>query len=187
MDEIETIKKTIHKDYHLKRDDKCWKLNEQPTVKIRVPGRHSIGFSLDNEGRPPLAFFSNSPPKNLTRIPDAILALKYNQKVYWFVIEQKSTHKKGYKDQLINGKYFCEWLTALYRQYKYLPRERDNPVYIGLLVRQPRKKSIRKGTSTHGNGLDKNKFRECEVDTFQHSFEIQNIREIALSYILRAL
>ena len=180
MNEIETIKNTIHKNYHLQRDCKHWKLNDQPTVKLRAPNPHSIGFSLDNQTPSPLAFFSNKPPKYLAKMADAILALKYKRKVYWFVIEQKTATKNDYKKQLINGKLFCDWLIALYKQYNYLP---NGPICISLLVWKPRERSINKGATTHYNKPSKT----INVGTFDYSFEVQNVLDISLADIIQAV
>lgn len=179
MTEIETIKNTIHQKYHLKRDHRHWVLNEQPTVKLRVPNCHSIGFSLDNQNHP-LAFFSTEPPKHLRKTPDAILALKYQRKIYWFIVEQKTAHKCSYKDQLINGKYFCDWIIALCKQYGYL---HSDSVCIGLLVWQPREKFVCKGTTSHHN----NQPEAIQVDTFQHSFEVRDILDFSLNEVLQSL
>ena len=182
MNGIETIKKTIHLDYHLQRDGKYWKLNEQPTVKLRVPTPHSIGFSMDNQDRPPLAFLSNKPPRHIAKISDAILVLRYQQKVYWFIIEQKSAFKRGYEEQLINGKYFCDWLTALCKQYKYLVHD---SIYISLLVWRPREKLVDKDTTSHHKKMP---FKASKtIDPFSHSFEVQNKSEIFLIDIIRNL
>ena len=182
MDDIEAIKKTIHPDYHLQRNGKYWKLNEQPTVKLRVPDPHSIGFSLDNQDRPPLAFLSKSPPRHVAKISDAILVLRYQQKVYWFIIEQKSAYKHGYKEQLINSKYFCDWLTALCKQYQYLV---NDPIYISLLVWQPREKLVDKGTTTHRKNISFKASRT--IAPFSHSFEVQNKLETFLVDIIKDL
>lgn len=181
MDEIETIKDTIHEDYHLQRENKHWKLNEQPTIRLRAPNRHSIGFSLDSQPQSsPLTFFGDRPPRHVAKMADAILALKYRRKVFWFVIEQKTATKGGYKKQLINGKIFCDWLIALYRQYNYLP---SDSVFVSLLVWKPRKKSVDKGTTTHHDKLSK----VTRIGKFDHSFELQNYLDISLAEIVQAV
>ncbi len=175
---IEEIKNTIREKYHLKRDHRNWKLNENPVVTIRAPDRHSIGFSLDNKKFPPFAFFSDAPPEHLAKMCDAIIALEYQKKLYLFVVEQKTAHKGDSQKQLANGKYFCDWLMSLYCEHGYLTTE---PILIGLLIWQPREKSVSKGPSTHRGNQS---FRETDLKPFNRCFEVPNTRDIVLIEII---
>ena len=183
MTEIEHIKKTIRKQCHLQGEGLHWQLNEQPTVKLRAPTCHSIGFSVDNPDNPqyhPLTLFSKSPPSDISKRPDAILVLKWKQTIYWFIVEQKTHRRAGYEKQLINGKYFCDWLIALHRHHGYL---NCDSVCVGLLVWQPRPKFVSKGTTSHRG----NRPSAIAVDTFSYSFEVKNIPDISLIDVLQAI
>ena len=144
---IDTLKKTIHKYYHLNRQCRDWLLDNN--VKLRVPNRHSFGFSLDNRNKPPFAFLSGSPPQHIAKVCDAIVALSYQGKLYLFIIEQKTSHSESYKKQLVNGKLFCDWLFSLYRWHGHWGS--CKLVSIGLLIWQPRQQPRRGGTAHRSN------------------------------------
>ena len=171
---LKTIEKSIHKDFHLTRQGRDWLLDDD--IKLRVPDRRSFGFSLDNNL--PFVFFSNSPPEHLTKICDAIVALSFKQRLYLFVIEQKSAYPEQYEKQLANGKYFCDWLFSLYREHEYCC---SNPVSIGLLIWQPRQ-SPRKGTTSH----QPKKFTRSHR-LFDAFFNEQNTKRVYLSDLIRTL
>ena len=107
---LEKLQKAIDDKYRLTRDGRDWELADG--VKLRVPNRHSLGFSLDNRKTPPFAFFSGNPPAHVAKMCDAIVVLPYQGSLYFFVVEQKTGNKDDYARQLANGKFFCEWLVA---------------------------------------------------------------------------
>ncbi len=179
--EIKTLQETIHTDYHLQREEEIWKLKDPPCVCLRAPDSNSIGFSLDDEDKRPLAFFSGNPPSDLSKMCDAIIAMAYENKLYLFIIEQKTRCKSGYTKQLTNGKYFCDWLMSLYKEYGYLSTD---PIYIGMLVWQPRESSPRKGTTTHPDPDWLHRTRNFNV--FNHCFEVRNKSEIPLIELVKS-
>ncbi len=67
---IDAIEKTINQHYHLPREGRDWFLSDD--VKLRTPGRNSLGFSLDDERKPPFVFFGGSPPAHMAKMCDAI-------------------------------------------------------------------------------------------------------------------
>lgn len=141
---LETLQKAIDEKYRLTRDGRDWKLADG--VKLRVPNRHSLGFSLDNRKNPPFAFFSGNPPTHVAKMCDAIVILPYQVNLYFFVVEQKTGNKDDYARQLANGKFFCEWLVALWCHHGYC--DAASVRYVGMLVWQPRQ-SPRKGRTAH--------------------------------------
>lgn len=141
---FETLQKAINPKYHLAREGRYWMLADG--VKLRAPDRHSLGFSLDNQKNPPLAFFSGSPPAHVAKMCDAIIVLPYRGSLYFFVVEQKTGNKDDYTRQLANGKFFCEWLVSLWCHHGYCDAE--SVQYVGLLIWQPRQ-SPRKGKTAH--------------------------------------
>ena len=155
---ISLLEQTIHGDYHLPRRCLSWDLEDD--VEIISPNRNSLAFSLDNGEKPPFGSLSAAPPKHIAKICDCIIALSYQGKCYLFVIEQKTAHKGEYKKQLINGRIFCDWLIALFTAHKHLTSE---PVFVSLLIWQPRRNSPRKGTTAHrrhgniANGIKRNR------------------------------
>ncbi len=171
---INTIKDTIDSAYHLNRDGRAWLLEDD--VKLRAPHQHCLGFSLDNHEKPPLAFFNTSPPEHIAKMCDAIVAIWHKQTLWLLIIEQKTAHKNGYKKQLTNGKLFCDWLVALYKEHGYWS---SKPVFIGMLIWQPRE-SPRKGTTSH---RDEAQFRKSPP--FDHFIELKNQTHIALDDLLK--
>ena len=95
----------------------------------------------------PLAFFSASPPPYIAKMCDAIVALLHDDMLYFFIIEQKTSHKGDYIEQLANGKFFCQWLVDLYSHYDYC--NADSVRYIGMLIWKPRPTPSKEGTE-HG-------------------------------------
>ena len=136
IDIIEKIEKTIHTDYHLKRENLSYLLIEDE-VKLRAPSHYSFAFSLDKrkKGKPtPFPFFGHKPhrPEHIAKMCDAIVAMNFKNELCLFIIEQKTQHSGEYKKQLSNGKHFCNWLFSLYKEHK---KEHEDcpldPVYIG--------------------------------------------------------
>lgn len=171
---IEIIRKTIHKRYWLDSEGRDWLL--AGNVKLRVPHRHSLAFSLDNREKPPLAFFGGNPPADVAKMCDAIVAFFHSGKLYLFIIEQKSRHPDEHKKQLVNGKLFCEWLFSLYKEYGHCS---EDPVYIGLLVWQPREDPDRDEAAYRPSKTRKHKL-------FPNFFEIRNKPDISLWDIVKA-
>ena len=174
---VEIIKETIRGGYELDRPGgRDWILDNN--VKIRAPHRHSFGFSLDNPGKPPLAFFSGSPPKNIAKMCDAIVALSHREKLYLFLVEQKTANLDQCQKQLANGKFFCDWLFSLYKWHGYCT---NDPVYIGLLIWQPRPLPQKEETA----------YRAVEVKRKAHNlftcfFEIRNECDINLKKLVES-
>ncbi len=170
---INTLEKTIHTDYHLKRDNLDYLLLDNE-VKLRAPSDCSFAFSLDMRGKPPFRFFRYKPPRpeHIAKMCDAIVATNFKNELYLFVIEQKTRHPDDYKKQLANGRHFCNWLFSLYKEHEYYSRE---PVYIGLLIWEPRPKSPRKGTTAH-HGKNQSKSHPL----FDLFLEKRNIKDISL-------
>ena len=145
---IDTLTRTIRKEYHLRRESRDWILPDKiqnQEIKVRAPNRNSIGFSLDNRQSPPLAFLGNNPPEHIAKMCDAIIVHLVNDTLYFFIIEQKTGSKEDCNRQLANGKFFCEWLVTLYQHHGYWPAEKVK--YIGLLVWKPRPSPRKKRTS----------------------------------------
>ena len=139
------LNETIALGYHLPRKNRDWLLDKG--IRLRSPHRNAIGFSLDNAQKPPLAFFSGSPPPDLAKMCDAILALDYREVLYLFIVEQKTADSGDYAKQLANGRLFCEWLISLFRQHDYCSKQ-QRIEFIGLLVWEPRP-TPRKGGTSH--------------------------------------
>lgn len=162
---IDLLERTIHEKYHLQRLSKDWKMKSG--VKLRTPGARSLGFSLDNQEHPPFGFLSASPPKDVAKMCDAIVALSFKQNLYVFFVERKTAHLDDYKKQLTNGKLFCDWLIALFKEHASLNGE---PIFIGLLVWEPRQ-SPRKGTTSHQLEAS---IKQKQVLPFHYFFEAKN-------------
>lgn len=173
---IDIIEKTIHEDYYLSKKNRDWLLDNN--VKLRAPDRNSLGFSLDNEQRPPFVFFKGDLPAHMAKMCDAIIALYFKRRLYLFIIEQKTANSGQYKKQLANGRCFCDWLFSLYKEHEYCS---DDPVYIGLLIWHPRTSS-RKGKTAH-----KSTPRPKTHHRFKHFFEEKNNRNIYLQKFIESL
>ena len=170
---IDIIEKTIHTDYHLKRDNLDYLLLDNK-VKLHAPSHCSFAFSLDNRDKPtPFRFFSNeTQPKHIAKMCDAIVDMNFKNELYLFIIEQKTKRTKQYEKQLANGRHFCNWLFSLYKEHKHCS---SDPVYIGLLIWEPRPKSPRKGTTAH-HGKNQSKSHPL----FDLFLEKRNIKDISL-------
>ena len=173
---IDVIEKTINKDYHLPRKNRDWFLADD--VKLRVPDRNSLGFSLDNEDVPPFVFFKGNPPADVTRMCDAIIAVSFKQRLYLFIVEQKTSSLGEYKKQTANGRCFCDWLFSLYKEHEYCS---EDPTYIGLLIWKPRMSPPKGGTS------HKNKLVSTKHHRFEHFFDERNNRNIDLRKFIKGL
>lgn len=171
---VELIKKTIHSNYRLNRENRNWLLDHN--VKLRSPDRQSFGFSLDKPCDPPFAFFSGDPPAHIAKMCDAIVAVSHDQKSYIFLIEQKTAHQDAYRQQLINGKLFCDWLGRLYRAHKYGV---NDLVFVGILIWQPHRAS-HKDTTRPRTKPEKHQL-------FDHFFNIKNQKDIYLLELIRQL
>ncbi len=174
----ELFQQTIHKTLQLNKKGRDWSLNEEPQITMKAPSQHSLGFSLDCNPGPFASLFNAIPPLGIAKMCDAIIVLSYKNKDYIFVIEQKTRYKDGYKKQLANGKYFCDWLLALLKEHNHY---NGKVVFIGLLCWLPREKSLRKGETRHGNYVEKqNNETQCDL-----LFEIRNEAHIYLQKIIK--
>ena len=175
--ETSIIQNTIDAKYHLRRQNKDWLLENN--VKVRSVNHNSFGFSLDKDDKSlsPFRFFSGKPPEHVAKMCDAIIAQRYGDTLYVVVIEQKSSSKDRYRKQLINGRLFCEWLMGLYQAHGYSDRD---PIYVGLLIWQPRPIHD-KGETTH-RPLE---FRQFAP--FCSLVEIRNQTLVQLHEILKAV
>ncbi len=182
---INTIKNTINSAYHLNRNGRGWLLDND--VTLCAPHRHCFGFSLDNHKKPPppppppLAFFNAAPPEDIAKMCDAIVAIWHKQTLYLLIIEQKTAHKGYYRKQLANGKLFCDWLIALYKEHGHWS---GKPVFIGMLIWQPRN-SPRKGATSHRGGQGKAPFTKSPP--FDYFIELENETCIALNALLEQI
>lgn len=176
---IAILEQTIDDELKLKRNNRDWLIAYAGTnIQLCSPHRHSMGFSLDVPGskQRPLAFFSGSPPQHLAKICDALIAVVDQRKLYLFAIEIKSGNKEDYRKQLANGRHFWRWLIALCKEHGYLPLKPE-PLYIAVLIWQPRKKQARKGATTHAknHGIE-----SAAQEGFAARFEIRNHSQIYL-------
>ena len=177
---IAILKKTIDKKLHLQQNQQGWLIHDKNiNIQVRVPHRHSMGFSLDvpDSKQKPLAFFSISPPRYLAKMCDALIAFVDKHKLYLFAIEIKSANKGNYRKQIANGRYFWCWLITLCKEHGYLPLKPE-PLYIAVLIWKPRKKQVRKGATTHTNnhGIES----ATEEEGFNVRFEIRNLNSFRL-------
>ena len=143
MSAIEELSRSIHKRYLLRRQSRDWLLDDP--VLLRMPTRHSIAFSLDNEDSPPFGFLSSNPSEHVAKMCDAIIVACHSSRLYVGLIEQKTGNKDEYYRQLVNGRLFCNWLFSVFKEQGY---EFCDLVYVGILVWQPRR-GPNKGTSVH--------------------------------------
>ena len=176
---IQTITNTIKGRYRLQEARRGWTISA-PTgdTRLTVPDCPSFGFSLDNEDNPPLAFFSDSPPVDMAKMCDAIIALSQENKLYLFCIELKTGDEADYEKQLTNGRIFCEWLIQLYKAHDYWSV--DSVHKSGLLIWEPQR-SGRRGTTSHGS--DKG-IKPSSIDGFDSAFDIRNRQRINLGALL---
>ncbi len=177
---IDTILDTIDPRYHVPRQGRDWIVKSEPKIKVRSPHRHSAAFCLEHGKSKGLAFFSDNSPRHLAKMYDALIAIRHTDELYLFAIEVKTANKADYNKQLANGKYFWDWLTALFREHGYL---NETVRHIGLLIWQPREKSVRKGTTTHAGS----KLEKVESGSlFDLKLEARNVDHIQLIEILEA-
>lgn len=176
---IDIIEKTIHTDYRLKRDNFGYLLPDSE-VKLHDPSHCSFAFSLDKRDKPPpFRFFSNeTQPRYIAKMCDTIVAMNFKNELCLFIIEQKTKRTKQYEKQLANGRHFCNWLFSLYKEHEYYSRD---PVYIGLLIWEPRPNSPRKGTTAH-----QNKNQRKSHPSFDLFFEKRNIKDISLADLAKS-
>ena len=180
---IEILEQTINDELKLKRDNRDW-LIKDTNIQVRSPHRYSMGFFLDvpDSRQRPLAFFSSSPPQDLAKMCDALIAVVDQSKLYLFAIEIKSGNKDDYRKQLANGRHFWHWLMALCKEHGYLPLK-PKPLYIAVLIWKPRKKQVRKGATTHSrnHGIE-----SATQEGFTAGFEIQNHSQIYLYKLIES-
>ena len=182
-DVISTLTKTINRKYLLDKDGRDWLYEEKQngqTVKLRSPSRLSLGFSLDNRDKPPFAFLSGTPPEKIAKMCDAFIALCHQDRLYLFVIEVKNS-PGGHSKQLANGKHFCNWLFSLFKEHGYV---RDDPVYIGLVIRPPRKVPDKGQTSHRHPDLHRINVLAHQRKHFEHFFIRGNNDHIFLQRII---
>ena len=173
---IDTIGRTIRGNYRLPGKKCYWLLKDN--VKLHPSEKLSLGFSLDNEERSPFAFFKDNPPLHMAKMCDAIIALSLRQKLYLFIVEQKTSSSGEYEKQLANGRCFCDWLFSLYKEHEYCT---DDPIYIGLLIWQPRT-SPTKGETSH-----KSEPTSGTHHSFEYFFEEKNNQNIYLQKFIENL
>ena len=181
-DIIAVLEQTIAGELKLKRDDRDWLIPDTNTnIRARSPHRHSMSFSLDipDSKQKPLAFFSIRPPRYLAKMCDALIAVVDQSKLYLFAIEVKSERKNNYDKQLANGRHFWCWLIALCKEHGYLPLK---PLYIAVLIWQPREKHVRKGATAHriNSGIETG-----GQAGFTARFEIQNRSSFRLDDLIQ--
>lgn len=172
---VDLFGQCIHPNLHLKREGRNWLLKEIPQIKLKSPNRCAVGFSLDCSSAY-FGFRADDPPKKIAKMCDAIIVLFYKNKPYIFVVEQKTGYNDGYKDQLINGKHFCDWLLALLKEHNYYTGEVD---FISLLCWQPRENSPRKGGFSRGESIKKESRKPYDL-----CFESRNQKNIILSELI---
>ena len=133
---IQTIKNSIHKTFHSKKQKDTWLLSNN--VKLRNPQPNDFAFCLENtvNKRDPFGCFEDKPPKGIRKMCDMIITLYHKDSLHVFIIEQKSKTLGQYEAQLSNGKYFCDWFFTLLNKHEHY---QNNPNFIGLLIREPRK------------------------------------------------
>ncbi|WP_025771980.1 hypothetical protein [Thioalkalivibrio sp. HK1] len=184
IDTIEAIEKTIDSRYRLKRKSRDWLLDESDNrIRIRVPDRNSIAFSLDKKNERPFAFFSGNPPEGIAKICDAFLFCIYEGKGYLFIIEVKSAHKERSEKQLINGKFFCDWLLSLCREHGYLNIEFS---VVSLLLWEPRDREVtyQLASGRRSDNEDPDIERKPKTKHFCLRLEVKNRRQIALQELM---
>ena len=136
------LSETIHKKYHLRK--KGGKLFLENNVRIQDLNKEVFGFYFDCSIRTPFPFLNKTPPYNIAKMCDAVISLNLKEKIYIFIVAQKTKNIDEYQAKIVNGKLFCDWLFSLFREHGYL---KCDPVYIGLLIREPRKQP-RKGCTS---------------------------------------
>ena len=181
---VALFRQCIHKDFRLKSEDGEWLLEDNWELKLRPPlGSSSELFhQLDKKKPSPFHFFSESPPKHVAKMCDAIIALSHQDRLYIFLVEQKKGKKGDYRKQLKNGKYFCDWLLVLLREYGHY--KDPDPVFIGL--RCVRRSLARKKTVMHGKNdeIDKIEDNPQPLDKlYKVSRETIHLARVADTYL----
>lgn len=174
---IENVKKTIHGRYRIKKKGGSLILDKD--IKVRSKSSELFGFSLDSTEHPPFSFLRSSPPRHIAKMCDAIVLLEHEARLYLTIIEQKTGDEADYERQLANGKFFCEWLMALFREHGYLGNSTIS--YYGVLIWEPRTVPL-KGTTVHQTPVP------SAHRLFDKLFNIQNESEIDVeSLVLSAI
>ena len=133
---VNLFQQCIDEEFHLQREGREWLLEDNWVLKLKTPRRDSLGFRLDKDPSP-FRFFSGSPPEDVAKMCDAIIVLSHQDRLYIFLVEQKTRWEDDYEKQLKNGKYFCDWLLVLLREYGHYKDQDLYPVFIGLLCMRP--------------------------------------------------
>ncbi len=180
---VDTIARAINPNYHLERRERNWLLGDDAhRVELRVPTRHSFGFSLDHPERSPLAFFSASPPRDLAKVCDGMVAFTREGRLYLFSIEMKSSHKEDASKQLVNGQLFWRWLVSLCVRHGHIPEATDI-CYISVIVWRPMEGSTRLGfTQDSGPGA---LLEWPGGDGFDARYEVRNRKVVPLAEFVR--
>lgn len=172
-DFISHLKQTINDSLRLKSIRKKWVVRGgKKDVIFSVPSSASIGFSFEKKpGR--FWLFADSPPQNIARMCDGIIAFSFKGAVHIALIELKGAHKGAGKKQIKNAKLVCDFLTALLKAHK-LVSPNFRPKYLGLVVYQTRKIPD-KNTTTHTseppskqNGLQIKELRNPDENSDLH-------------------
>ncbi len=183
-DIIKTIERAIDRRYHLERNDREWLLDESDKrIEIRVPDRNSIAFSLDRRDENPFAFFGGNPPGGMAKICDAFLFCVYERQGYGFIIEMKSGHKEESEKQMINGRFFCDWLLALCREHGYLNADFS---IASLLLWEPREQEMTRAlTSSLRFDIEEPDIeRRPNTEHFPFRFEVKSRRRVDLRNLI---
>lgn len=139
----ELFERTIAPKYHLPRQDRDWLYENGEQIQIRAPNNQSLAFSLDPK-KVPFPFICGSPPPKVTKMCDVIICSTSKQRHYIFIVEKKREWKEDYHLQLINGKLFCDWMLALFREHGHL---QGKVTFVGLLLMYPMLPSVRASTT----------------------------------------
>lgn len=190
------LEKILHKSVRLDRTDKLWSVQgSQKDVYFRVTDKRSFGFCLDENNRiksrdtsdgkqvdlsgSPLSFFADSPPSDIAKMCDGILAFTYRGQDYVFCIELKGNCTESYRKQMNNAILFCDWLIALLKQYGYYEKR---PCFVGILVKH-RPGNVDKNVKDQNYIIgDKNK-----NDKFDQLLIVENSEEIFCFDICKAI
>ncbi len=185
---VSLFTETIHKDFHLKRDNRFWILEDEDNkeqLSFRAINSQCLAFSLDevNIKKNPFPFFSENPPVDVSKICDAIIIMEYKQKTFILAVEKKSAHKNDCTKQLNNAKYFCDWLILLFQKYKHHSKKKEL-IFCKLLCWKPRKIPSKEPTihydTDYGCYKSKDKFFNC-------SCEVQNKSDISLLELAKTI
>ncbi|MBF2761104.1 MAG: hypothetical protein ISN28_12735 [Ectothiorhodospiraceae bacterium AqS1] len=184
IDTIKAIEKTIGSRYRLERKNRDWLLDESDRqIRIRVPDKNPIAFSLDKKDTNHFAFFSGNPPEGIAKICDAFLFCVYEGKGYLFIIEVKSAYREESEKQLINGRLFCDWLLSLCQEHGYLSTEFS---IVSLLLWEPRKREVayKMASDRQSDKDDPDIERKPKTKHFGFRLEVKNRRRITLQELI---